>query len=66
MESFRNVIKVASVEASNGDTSIHCHVDGVFLAELVHLVLVQAGVGEHANLAGSVAPVVFIAETFQL
>ena len=62
VESFRYVIKVTSVETCNGDTSISCHVNGVFLAKCGHLLLIQSSVGKHTDLACSVAPVVLVAE----
>ena len=65
MESFGDVVEVLGVEASDGDTSIHGHVDVILLAQLVDLVLVETGEGEHADLAGDVAPVVLVSEGSQ-
>ena len=66
MESLRNVIKVASVEAGNGDTAISSHVDGVFLAELINLLGGETSVGEHTNLVDNVVPVVLIAQVLHV
>lgn len=62
VESISNVVQVLGVETSDGDAAVHRHVNGVLFAELVHLVLVQAGEGEHANLVGNMAPVVLVAQ----
>jgi hypothetical protein len=51
-----------SVEASDGDSSVHGHVDGVLLSELVDHVLVESGEGEHTNLRDNVIPVVLVSE----
>jgi len=66
VESVSDVVQVLSVQTGDGDTAIHSHVNGVLFAELVNLVLVQAGEGEHANLVGNVAPVVLVADGGQL
>lgn len=62
MEGTRNVVDVVSVEASNGDSSVHGHVDGVLLSELVDHVLVETGEGKHTNLRDNVIPVVLVSE----
>ena len=66
VESLCDVVKVLSVETGNGDAAVHCHVDAVCLTEFVHLVFVQASVGEHTDLAGGVAPVMFVAKVLEL
>ena len=66
VERLCDIVKVVGVEPSNGDTAVHRHVDAVFLTEFVHLVFVQAGIGEHTNLAGGVAPVMFVAKVLEL
>ena len=66
VESLCDVVKVFGVETGNGDAAVHRHVDAVFLTEFVHLVFVQAGIGEHTNLAGGVAPVMFVTKSLEL
>ena len=66
MECRGDVVEVLGVETSDGDTAIGSHVDGKSLAELSDLLLVKTSVGEHANLAGNVAPVVLVAKFLQL
>ena len=66
VEGIRDIVEVTGVETSDGNTAVHCHVDGVLLTELVDLVLVQASEGEHANLVGDVTPVVLVAEFGEL
>ena len=66
MESVCDVVEVLRVEASDGNTAVHGHVNGILFAELVDLVLVQAGEGEHANLVDDVAPIVLVAHLLQL
>ena len=61
VEGIRNVIEVLGVETSDGDATIHSHVDSVLLAELVDLVGVEASVSEHADLVSNVGPVVLVA-----
>jgi len=58
VEGVGAVFDVAGVEAGDGDSSVHGHVDGVLLSELVDHVMVEAGEGEHADLRGDVIPVV--------
>jgi hypothetical protein len=65
VESFRNVIKVTTVKSSDGDSSVHGHVDGVLLTELVDHILVKTSEGKHANLRGDVIPVVNAAVAFK-
>ena len=65
VECIGYVVEVARVEASDGDAAIHGHVDGVLLSELINLVFVEAGEGEHADLVGHVLPVVLVAERLQ-
>lgn len=66
VEGLGDVLKVARVEAGNGNTTVHGHVDGVLFSERVHLVCVHARVREHANLGGHVRPVMLVAQSFQL
>ena len=66
MEGIRNVVEVLCVEAGDGNTTVHCHVDGVVLAELVNHVFVQSSECEHADLIGDVAPIVLISHLFEL
>ena len=62
MEGICDVVEVASVHSGDRDAAVQGHVDCVFLAQLVDLVLVQSRESEHTNLAGNVAPVVFVAK----
>jgi len=62
VEGTSNVVDVVGVEASNGDSSVHGHVDGVLLSKLVDHVLAESGEGEHTNLRDNVIPVVLISE----
>lgn len=57
---------VVTGDTSNGDTAVLGGVDGVLLGQLIHLLGVQASVGEHANLAGDVGPVVLGAELLEV
>lgn len=61
VEGLSNVSDVVCVEAGDRDTAISGHVDSVLLAELINLVSVETSVGEHADLAGEMAPVVLVA-----
>ena len=65
VEGCGNVVKISGVETGDRDTSVSSHVDGVFLSDLGHLFLAKAGVGEHADLACHVTPVVLISEIFK-
>ena len=66
MESLRNVIKVSGVKACDGDTSIHSHIDGILISKCVDLILAEASIGKHTDLAGSVAPVMFVSKVLEL
>lgn len=57
MESLSNVIHVLGIESSNGDTTIHGQINVELLNAALDLLLGQASVGEHTNLAGDVRPV---------
>ena len=57
MESLSNVIHVLGIESSNGDTTVHGQIDVELLDAALDLLLGQASVGEHTNLAGDVRPV---------
>ena len=48
------------------DTAVFGGVDAVLLGELVHARGIEAGVGEHADLRGDVAPVVLAAEPLKV
>jgi len=65
VEGVSNIVQVASIKTGNRDSSIHSHVDMMFFSQLIYLVLVKTGVGKHTNLAGNVAPVVFVSEGFE-
>lgn len=57
---------VLAGDASNADAAVLGGVDGVLLGKLGHLLGGQAGVGEHADLAGDVAPVVLAAKLLEV
>jgi hypothetical protein len=57
---------VLASDASNTDAAVLGGVDGVLLGELSHLLGGQAGVCEHADLAGDVAPVVLAAKLLEV
>lgn len=57
---------VLASDASNTDAAVLGGVDGVLLRELGHLLGGQAGVCEHADLAGDVAPVVLAAQLLEV
>jgi len=61
VESLSDVIEVARVKSSDRNTTVGCHVNGVFLAKFVNLLFVQAGVSEHSNLVDHVLPIVLTA-----
>jgi len=62
MESGSDAVKVAGVKTSDGDASVHSHVDGVLITELVNHISGQSSEGKHADLVGQVIPVVGAAE----
>lgn len=64
--SFGQTADIVAGDTGNGDTAVLGGVDGVLLGQLVHLLGVQASVGEHANLAGDVGPVVLGAELLEV
>ncbi len=66
MESLSDVIEVAGVKSSDGNTTIGSHVNSVLLAKFVDLLLVEAGEGEHANLVDHVLPRVLAAEVLEV
>ena len=57
---------VLARDASDGDTTVLGGVHAVLLGERIHLLGRQAGVGEHADLARDVAPVVLAAELLEV
>ena len=65
-DSLSETADVLACNASNADTAVLGGVDGVLLSELSHLLGGQAGVGEHADLAGDMAPVVLAAELLEV
>jgi len=66
VEALSDVVDVFGVETSDGDTSIHSHVDSVFFTEFVDHLGVEASEGEHANLACDVSPIVLVSECGKL
>lgn len=65
-DSLGQAADVVAGDTSNGDTAVLGGVDGVLLGQLLHLLGVQASVGEHADLAGDVGPVVLGAELLEV
>ena len=57
VESFSNSFNIASVETSNWDSTILCHIDCMFLSKDINLVNIQACVGKHTDLGGDMVPV---------
>lgn len=57
---------ILSGNASDGNATILGGVDRELLGELSHLLSSQAGVGEHANLAGDVRPVMLGAQFLEV
>lgn len=66
VDSLSQAANILAGDSSNRDTSVLGSVDGVLLGQLVHLLRCQASVGEHADLAGDVGPVVLGAERLEL
>mmetsp|Transcript_3330 Transcript_3330/g.4223 ORF Transcript_3330/g.4223 Transcript_3330/m.4223 type:complete len:226 (+) Transcript_3330:99-776(+) len=60
VESISDIVNIVCVHTSDRNTSVHSHIDTVFLTEFVNLVSVQASVSEHTDLRGHMAPVVLI------
>lgn len=65
MEGLGDVGEVLGVQTGDRDTSVHSHVDGVVLTELVNHILVKSSEGEHANLVGDMGPVVLVTELLE-
>ena len=57
VECLGDIVEIASVETSNTDSTVHCHVDVALFSELVDLISVKASVSEHTYLTCNVAPV---------
>ena len=66
VEVLGDIAEVLGVETSDGDTTVHCHVDVMLFTKFVNLILVETSVSKHANLVGDVAPVVLVAQILQL
>lgn len=60
------MVNVGGGDASNGDTAVLGQVDGVLLGQLLDLIGLETGKGEHANLVGDVRPVLLGAELLEL
>ena len=52
-----NGFNIVRSERDDRETAILGHVDGVLLPQLLHLLLVQTSVAEHAYLSSDVGPV---------
>jgi hypothetical protein len=78
---FSKSLNITGCDARNRETSVLCAIDRVLsklagftsqqiltylLCKLVHLLRGEAGIGEHANLVGNVAPVMLRSEIFQV
>ena len=59
-------LDVAGCDTRNRDTAVLGGVDGVLLGKRRHLLGREASVGEHADLAGDVGPVVLGAELLEV
>lgn len=66
VDGLSETANVLASDASDTDAAVLGGVDGVLLGQLGHLLGGQAGVGEHADLAGDVAPVVLAAELLEV
>ena len=66
VEALSDVVDVFGVKTSDGDTSIHSHVDSVLFTEFVDHLGVKTSEGKHANLACDVSPVVLVSESGEL
>lgn len=66
VDSLSQPTNVLARDTSNGDSAVLGSIHAVLLGQLVHLLRGQAGVGEHADLAGDVGPVVLGAELLEV
>ena len=57
MDGSGDVVDVAAVDAGNADSAVLGEVDAILLPDLEHLLLTQAGEGEHSDLVGDVRPI---------
>lgn len=60
------MVDIGAGDAGDGDAAVLGEVDGVLLGQLLDLLGLEAGVGEHADLVGDVRPVVLGAEGLEL
>jgi len=59
-------LDVGRSDTSDRNSTILGSVDAVLLGQSIHLLRLETGVGEHADLAGDVAPVVLAAELLEV
>ena len=66
MEGISDVVNVLGVDTADTDSTILSHVDSILSSQLVHDLLGEASVAEHANLVLNVLPAVRAASVLQL
>ena len=66
MDALRQSLDVPGRDACHANPAILRSVDAALGRQALHLLLGQAGVGEHANLGRDVAPVARAAELLQV
>lgn len=60
MEGLCASVDVSGIKSSDGDTTVHGHIDGVLVSAFDDGLLGESSVGEHTDLFGDVAPVVLV------
>lgn len=66
VDGLGKTLDVSRGDTSNGDSAVLGGIDAVLLCQSVHLLGLETGVGEHADLAGDVAPVVLATELLEI
>lgn len=66
VDGLGKTLNVGRGDTSNRDSAVLGSVDAVLLGQCVHLLGLETGVGEHADLAGDVAPVVLATELLEV
>lgn len=59
-------LDIARSDTGNTDSAVLGSIHAVLLGQSIHLLRLKTSVGEHANLAGDVAPVVLAAELLEV
>jgi hypothetical protein len=65
-DGLSQVVDVVAGDTGNRDSAVLGEVDGVLFGQLLNLLRLETGVGEHADLVGDVGPVVLGAERLEL